>query len=224
MAFTEQLHPRGLGSQGGQFVASQGGQTTKTSHISYNGKGATGTGYGTKGGDANVKALQKELNRMGITDSAGKSLKVDGKFGPKTTASVRRLQKRLGLAADGKVSTDLLAKLKKMQPSAHDKHGMHTRTKAGKAEAHKTHTAHEAHVAHEKRVGKKIAAPAKKVPSAHQNHVAHQKVVAKKAVAHKAHTAHQAHSAHQKHVAHMKARGLARPAKKVTPAKAGYAK
>lgn len=134
MAFNEALHARGTGAQGGQFV-SKGG--ARTSSIGYNAKGRSGSGYGDKGGDANVKRLQRELNRLGITDSSGNQLEVDGKFGPKTTAAVRRLQKRLGMEANGKVTPELLERLKKMQPSRHDKHMMHARhqaTKAGKQE------------------------------------------------------------------------------------------
>ena len=175
MAFTEQLHPRGTGAQGGQFVAAgSGGQTTKTRQIGYDGKKGAGTGYGARGGDPNVKSLQRELNRLGIVDASGSALKVDGKFGPRTTAAVRRLQSRLKLPVDGKVTPALLAKLKKMTPSKHDQHAMHVRhqerekgkkaaaSKKAKAAAPKkmsAHQAHVAHVAHEKHVGKKTAAP-----------------------------------------------------------------
>lgn len=107
MAFTEALHKRGTGAQGGQFVASDG---TKSAALGYDGK--RGSGYGSKGGDANVKKLQKELNRLGIGDAQGKSLVVDGKFGPRTTAAVRRLQRRLGLPVDGKITPALLKRLK----------------------------------------------------------------------------------------------------------------
>jgi peptidoglycan hydrolase-like protein with peptidoglycan-binding domain len=107
MAFDESKHARGTGAQGGQFV-SKGGQ--KTSDIGYDGK--RGSGYGAAGGDDNVKALQRELNRLGIGDAAGAKLAVDGKFGPKTTAAVRRLQRRLGLKVDGRVTPALLKRLK----------------------------------------------------------------------------------------------------------------
>lgn len=107
MAFNEALYKRGTGAQGGQFVAKDG---TKSSAIGYD--GTRGSGYGSKGGDANVKALQKELNRLGITDAQGKELVVDGKFGPKTTAAVRRLQKKLGVPVDGKITPALLKRIK----------------------------------------------------------------------------------------------------------------
>lgn len=161
MAYTEALHARGTGAQGGQFVTKgAGGQQTKTSQIGYDGKGR-GTGYGAGAkGDPNVSALQKELNRLGIVDSQGKQLKVDGKFGPKTTSAVRRLQGRLGLTVDGKVTPALLAKLKKLKPSAHDTHQMHVRHQAAQ---HKQHAAHAAHVQHQKHAAAtKKAAPARK--------------------------------------------------------------
>lgn len=163
MAFTEQLHKRGTGAQGGQFVTKgAGGQTQTASHIGYDGKGR-GTGYGAAGGDKNVAALQKELNRLGIVDGQGKQLKVDGKFGPKTTSAVRRLQSRLGLTVDGKVSPALLAKLKKMTPSRHDQHAMHVRHQAAQHQQHQAHQAHLAHQQHQKaKAPAKKAAPAKR--------------------------------------------------------------
>jgi peptidoglycan hydrolase-like protein with peptidoglycan-binding domain len=108
--FDESKYARGTGAQGGQFVSKgAGGQTTTSNKIGFDGK--RGTGYGNRGGDSNVKALQKHLNRLGITDAAGKPLAVDGKFGPKTTAAVKRLQRKLGLPADGKVTVALLKRL-----------------------------------------------------------------------------------------------------------------
>jgi hypothetical protein len=106
VAFNEALYARGTGAQGGQFV-SKGGQ--KSSAIGYD--GTRGSGYGSKGGDDNVKALQKALNKLGITDAQGKPLAVDGKFGPRTTAAVRGLQKKLGLPVDGKVTPALLKRI-----------------------------------------------------------------------------------------------------------------
>ena len=106
MAYDETKHARGTGAQGGQFV-SKGG--AKSSSLGYDGK--RGAGYGEKDGDNNVKALQKALNKLGITDAAGKPLAVDGKFGPKTTAALQRLQRRLGVKADGKVTPALLKRI-----------------------------------------------------------------------------------------------------------------
>lgn len=110
--FNEALHKRGTGAQGGQFVAKDG---SKSSSIGYDGK--RGSGYGSAGGDSNVKALQKELNRLGLGDASGKALVVDGKFGPKTTAAVQRLQRKLKLPADGKVTPALLKRIKGLKKS-----------------------------------------------------------------------------------------------------------
>lgn len=142
MVFNEALYARGTGAQGGQFVAKDG---TKSAAIGYDGK--RGSGYGTRGGDSNVKALQKELNRLGITDAAGKELAVDGKFGPKTTAAVRRLQKKLGLPVDGKITPALLKRIKgikktttlteKVKPGKPGKPAIRKPQPAGKAKARK---------------------------------------------------------------------------------------
>lgn len=81
--------------------------------------GQHGTGYGIKGGDARVRTLQAALNRLGLTDSSGNELAVDGRYGPRTTSSVKKLQKALGLPADGKVTPELLkqvADLKQLPP------------------------------------------------------------------------------------------------------------
>jgi peptidoglycan hydrolase-like protein with peptidoglycan-binding domain len=126
-AFAENLHPRGTGALGGQFVAAgssgAAGQAAekrarkkiqpgrKPGDMAFDGK--RGTGYGTPGGDKRVKALQTALNKLGLTDSAGKALKVDGKLGPRTTAAIKKAQRKLGLKADGVVTPALLAKLTK---------------------------------------------------------------------------------------------------------------
>jgi len=68
-----------------------------------------GPGYGTAGGDARVKQLQTALNRLGLTDSRGQKLKVDGKLGPKTTQAIKAAQRRLGMKADGRVTPAMLA-------------------------------------------------------------------------------------------------------------------
>jgi peptidoglycan hydrolase-like protein with peptidoglycan-binding domain len=104
--FDETKHARGKGAQGGQFVSKSG---AKSSSIGFDGK--RGAGYGDRGGDDNVKALQRALNKLGITDAAGKPLAVDGKFGPKTTAAVRRLQRKLKIPVDGKVTPALLKRI-----------------------------------------------------------------------------------------------------------------
>jgi len=75
-------------------------------NLSYDGK--TGTGYGIKGGDARVRQLQATLNRLGLADSSGAELVLDGRYGPRTTSSVKKLQKALGVPADGVVTPELL--------------------------------------------------------------------------------------------------------------------
>lgn len=58
---------------------------------------------GAEGGQ--VKSIQKLLNRHGA------GLREDGAFGPKTDAAVRAFQRANGLAADGVVGPDTMAKL-----------------------------------------------------------------------------------------------------------------
>lgn len=152
MTFAEQLHPRGTGAQGGQFVVKgSGGKTTKQDTLSFDGK--RGAGYGAAGGDANVKTLQRELNRLGIKDAAGNTLKLDGKLGPKTTAAIKRLQRKMGLPADGKVSVGFLNRIKKIAPGG-----------AKKAPAKKAVPAKKAPAKKSAPPAKKAAAPAKKAP------------------------------------------------------------
>jgi peptidoglycan hydrolase-like protein with peptidoglycan-binding domain len=159
MTFAEQLHPRGTGAQGGQFVVKgSGGKTTKQDTLSYDGK--RGAGYGAAGGDANVKTLQRELNRLGIQDAAGNPLKLDGKLGPKTTAAIKRLQRKMGLPADGKVSVGFLNRIKKVAPGGAKKSAAPSKKAAPK-----------------KAPAKKSAAPAKKPakPSASASSAAYRK-------------------------------------------------
>lgn len=108
--FDPSKHPRGKGATGGQFVAkgASGGSDT----VGYDAKKGTGAGYGAHGGDSRVKSLQTYLNNLGFTDSQGNPLKVDGKLGPKTTASIKKLQRKLGLKPDGLVTPSLLHKLR----------------------------------------------------------------------------------------------------------------
>ena len=50
-----------------------------------------------------IKELQMALNDAGFTDAAGNKLDVDGKYGPKTTQAVKKLQAALGgLDVDGR--------------------------------------------------------------------------------------------------------------------------
>lgn len=111
-------------ASGGQFAAADSGGRKKSNGdetLSYDPKSNRGTGYGIRGGDERVRKLQEALNRLGLTDQAGKPLAVDGKLGPKTTAAIKKLQKQLGVAADGKVTPEFLKKalaLKGAKPAA----------------------------------------------------------------------------------------------------------
>lgn len=120
-AFDPSAHPRAAAgtAAGGQFAAGGGPAAAgkkatakkKGEVLSFDAKSGRGVGYGKKGGDARVRKLQAALNRLGLTDADGRRLVVDGKLGPRTTAAIKAAQKKLGLAADGKVTPQLLVKL-----------------------------------------------------------------------------------------------------------------
>jgi peptidoglycan hydrolase-like protein with peptidoglycan-binding domain len=57
---------------------------------------ARGAGYGEKGGEALVRALQRRLRSLGQQPGP-----VDGRFGPLTEAAVEQLQRDSGLSVDG---------------------------------------------------------------------------------------------------------------------------
>jgi peptidoglycan hydrolase-like protein with peptidoglycan-binding domain len=57
---------------------------------------ARGEGYGQKGGEARVRALQRRLRSLGQQPGP-----VDGRFGPLTEAAVEQLQRDSGLSVDG---------------------------------------------------------------------------------------------------------------------------
>jgi peptidoglycan hydrolase-like protein with peptidoglycan-binding domain len=142
-SFNEALHPRvpAGNSGGGEFGNASNSKTpakttpakAKTpaklgplkSTYAYDAKSNRGPGYGVKGGDAHVKALQQKLNELGVTDLHGRKLAVDGMLGPLTTQSIQAAQRRLGLKADGRVTPELFEKLSeaktlpKAKPSAH---------------------------------------------------------------------------------------------------------
>lgn len=126
MAFTETLHPRGKGATGGQFVAK--GSSGQNDTVGYDANRGSGAGYGAAGGDARVKTLQSALNNLGFKDANGQPLKVDGKLGPKTTAAIKRLQRRLGLKADGLVTPGLLSRIKSADHRRHVAHVKHAAT------------------------------------------------------------------------------------------------
>jgi HK97 family phage prohead protease len=79
--------------------------------LAYDAEAGRGAGYGSVGGDDRVHRLQAALNRLGLKDADGKSLKADGKLGPKTTAAIEAAQKELGLTANGRITPALLDKL-----------------------------------------------------------------------------------------------------------------
>lgn len=141
--FDSEAHPRApKGSEaGGQFAKADSGQASQAQqkkrpparrpmakkststakpkpangNLAYDPKTGRGPGYGSANGDPKVHKLQESLIRLGITDTAGKPLKKDGKLGPKTTAAVKKAQKALGLRPDGVVTPALLAKLAEMK-------------------------------------------------------------------------------------------------------------
>jgi peptidoglycan hydrolase-like protein with peptidoglycan-binding domain len=118
--FTDSGGSGGSSKKGGAGKTSghPGGTASKpgsTGTLAYDAASKSGAGYDARGGDARVKTLQTSLNRLGVSDSAGKKLAVDGKFGPLTTQAVKALQKRLGLAQDGKITPDLLKKVTAMK-------------------------------------------------------------------------------------------------------------
>lgn len=64
-----------------------------------------------KGSKANsVKWLQKQLNTLGYTDGDNKKLDVDGDFGTKTAAALKKLQKKLGVKQDAEFGTGTMNK------------------------------------------------------------------------------------------------------------------
>jgi hypothetical protein len=60
--------------------------------------------YGSK--NTWVKTLQQDLNKRGMTDSAGKALVVDGDFGANTQYAVKKWQKHAQITVDGVVGPE----------------------------------------------------------------------------------------------------------------------
>jgi HK97 family phage prohead protease len=77
-------------------------------NFAYDGK--TGAGYGMPGGSPKVKSLQADLIRLGLASKTDKAFN-DGKYGPKTSAAVKKAQKALGMKPDGIATPALIAKL-----------------------------------------------------------------------------------------------------------------
>jgi peptidoglycan hydrolase-like protein with peptidoglycan-binding domain len=167
-SWDEGKHKRGTGAQGGQFVST--GSSGKSSTVGYDSKKGSGAGYGVKGGDARVKDLQRYLNTLGLKDAGGAELKVDGKLGPKTTAAIKRIQRKLGVKPDGLVTPQLLGQLRRA--SGRKKAG--TYNPASRQKAATTAAA-------KKTAAKK--APAKKAMPAKKTTTAAKKAPAKKAAA-----------------------------------------
>lgn len=127
--FVEEEHPR---AQGGQFgtksktttkparkaapaktTPKKRGRTRRTIPAGQLGfDGVRGTGYGVKGGDKRVRALQEQLNRLGLTDSRGRKLRIDGELGPLTTQAIKAAQLRLGMRPTGIIAPAFIARLK----------------------------------------------------------------------------------------------------------------
>lgn len=108
--WTASKHPRAQGGRFGQSAAqAAAGHPTgawASGPMRFDGK--RGAGYGMPGGDERVHALQQALNRLGITDGAGRPLAVDGQLGPRTTEAVKAAQKKLGMKPDGIVSAQVM--------------------------------------------------------------------------------------------------------------------
>jgi len=150
--WNEALHPR----QGGKF-AKKGTATQRdtsgSAGLSYNGR--TGAGYGHKGGDNRVHALQSELNRLGLTDAQGHPLKLDGKLGPRTTAAIKKAQRALGMKPTGVATPALLLKLRQTK-------GLKVkRPTPGAARPSAPHRTHRTHRPAKKAAPKKTMAPAR---------------------------------------------------------------
>lgn len=132
--YEDSLHPHAPAgsSTGGQFVPSKGGSgktppkkapahapaksggEKATAHprgtFAYDPQRKTGPGYGSRNGDPTVHKLQADLVRLGLAAQGDEAL-ADGKYGPKTTAAVKRAQQSLGMKADGVATPELIAKL-----------------------------------------------------------------------------------------------------------------
>ena len=58
-----------------------------------------------------VRSLQHRLNQLGVLDTRGQTLVVDGDFGDRTREAVERFQRQRGLAVDGVAGRDTLREL-----------------------------------------------------------------------------------------------------------------
>lgn len=58
-----------------------------------------------------VRSIQEALRGIGVRDSSGRQVIVDGSYGPQTASAVRRFQQQAGIIVDGKVGGQTWAKL-----------------------------------------------------------------------------------------------------------------
>jgi HK97 family phage prohead protease len=141
------FHAPAGSSTGGQFSSGNGGKSgpkgpakkaapkgpakkpmthhnaTTSGHGNFAFDGHRGPGYGMKNGDPGVHKLQDDLVRLGLAKKGDKNLS-DGKYGPKTSAAVKRAQKALGMKADGIATPAFMAKLKSVKALPHRSAGL----------------------------------------------------------------------------------------------------
>lgn len=91
--------------------------------------------HGASGGA--VRALQRQLNRLGSRDAQGQTLVTDGHFGDRSHEAVNSFQRSVGLEADGVVGKYTLAALRKLEQApllseaAHPDHEMYRQAVEG---------------------------------------------------------------------------------------------
>jgi peptidoglycan hydrolase-like protein with peptidoglycan-binding domain len=111
--FVATKHPRGAG---GLFAATAASKTDRPTGAWA--AGPIGHGTGKKGApDPRVRALQKQLNALGLTDERGRPLLVDGIDGAHTTAAVKKFQKAHGMAPTGVVDAKLMVAILSAKPA-----------------------------------------------------------------------------------------------------------
>ena len=94
--------PKNTGNSGSSSASSGSNASSTAGLVS----GISGTIYYGQTGDR-IKALQQALNALGYNCG-----NVDGKFGPKTQAAVKKFQKAMGISADGRVGPETKKKFK----------------------------------------------------------------------------------------------------------------
>lgn len=126
MGWDSAAHPRAAAGAagGGEFAAvSATGEGSQGKPKKGGGKGRSKAprashgsltlhaGYGQKGGDKRVHALQAALNKLGLKGANGKPLALDGKLGPQTTAAIKAWQRKNGMKPTGTVTAAALKQL-----------------------------------------------------------------------------------------------------------------